>query len=99
MYWRWHTVYPLAVPRVFARKFPPSVVVSLLHVMTGIRQIYHQCTDYTVRILVKWVILTASEVLRLMDDATYMMEAIRQANKAKAMNEVPIGAIIVHDET
>ncbi len=34
-----------------------------------------------------------------MDDATYMMEAIRQANKAKAMNEVPIGAIIVHDET
>ncbi|MFD2761373.1 tRNA adenosine(34) deaminase TadA [Lentibacillus juripiscarius] len=33
-----------------------------------------------------------------MDDATYMMEAIRQANKAKAMNEVPIGAIIVHDE-
>ncbi|NRD77439.1 tRNA adenosine(34) deaminase TadA [Bacillus sp. BRMEA1] len=30
-------------------------------------------------------------------DETYMMEAIMEAKKAEALNEVPIGAIIVHD--
>ncbi|RYG72722.1 nucleoside deaminase [Lentibacillus lipolyticus] len=34
----------------------------------------------------------------MMDDTVYMREAIRQANKAKTMNEVPIGAVIVHQD-
>ncbi|WP_343752179.1 tRNA adenosine(34) deaminase TadA [Lentibacillus halophilus] len=32
-----------------------------------------------------------------MNDATFMHEAIKQANKAKAINEVPIGAVIVRE--
>ncbi|GGJ89382.1 tRNA-specific adenosine deaminase [Lentibacillus kapialis] len=32
------------------------------------------------------------------NDAVYMQEAIRQAKKAKAMNEVPIGAVVVYQD-
>ena len=31
-------------------------------------------------------------------DEKYMKEAIRQAKKAKALDEVPIGCVIVHDD-
>ncbi|TMN22298.1 tRNA adenosine(34) deaminase TadA [Lentibacillus cibarius] len=32
-----------------------------------------------------------------MNDTTYMWEAIKQAKKAKTINEVPIGAVIVYE--
>lgn len=35
--------------------------------------------------------------LRMTDDERYMKEAMRQARKAYALGEVPIGCVIVHD--
>lgn len=35
--------------------------------------------------------------LRVTDDERYMKEAIKQARKAYALGEVPIGCVIVHD--
>ncbi|HLR61179.1 MAG TPA: tRNA adenosine(34) deaminase TadA [Lentibacillus sp.] len=37
-------------------------------------------------------------VLKLEKDAVYMQEAIRQAKKAEAMKEVPIGAVVVYQD-
>ena len=36
-------------------------------------------------------------MIRLSDDERYMREAYRQAKKAYALGEVPIGCVIVHD--
>ncbi len=34
---------------------------------------------------------------KLSEDEKYMREAVRQAKKAYALGEVPIGCVIVHD--
>ena len=34
---------------------------------------------------------------KLTDDERFMKEALRQAMKARALEEVPIGCVIVHD--
>lgn len=34
----------------------------------------------------------------LSEDEKYMREAVRQAKKAYALGEVPIGCVIVHDQ-
>ncbi len=34
----------------------------------------------------------------LSEDEKYMREAVRQAKKAYALGEVPIGCVIVHDK-